>query len=71
MDVAWNFHTKKKKKEPELDRRVQGGLRLGEDDPLEDVYEHLYWKSGATDIKTGEKTNYNKKIAHIIVRCYA
>jgi len=27
-----------------------------EQDPLEEVYEHLYWKSGATDIKTGEKT---------------
>lgn len=26
------------------------------DSPLEEVYEHLYWKSGATDIKTGEKT---------------
>ncbi|MGY3792278.1 tryptophan 2,3-dioxygenase family protein [uncultured Aquimarina sp.] len=30
--------------------------QFSEDDPLEDVYEHLYWKSGATDIKTGEKT---------------
>jgi len=30
--------------------------RFTEEDPLEDVYEHLYWKSGATDIKTGEKT---------------
>ncbi len=24
--------------------------------PLEEVYEHLYWKFGATDLKTGEKT---------------
>ncbi|MBW1295827.1 tryptophan 2,3-dioxygenase family protein [Aquimarina litoralis] len=30
--------------------------QFSENDPLEDVYEHLYWKSGATDIKTGEKT---------------
>lgn len=30
--------------------------QFSESDPLEDVYEHLYWKSGATDIKTGEKT---------------
>ncbi|WP_378179665.1 tryptophan 2,3-dioxygenase family protein [Aquimarina sp. SS2-1] len=29
---------------------------FSEQDPLEEVYEHLYWKSGATDIKTGEKT---------------
>ncbi len=25
-------------------------------DPLEEVYEHIYWKKGATDVKTGEKT---------------
>ncbi|WP_299243708.1 tryptophan 2,3-dioxygenase family protein [uncultured Aquimarina sp.] len=30
--------------------------QFSEEDPLEEVYEHLYWKSGATDIKTGEKT---------------
>jgi tryptophan 2,3-dioxygenase len=24
--------------------------------PIEDLYEHIYWKKGATDIKTGEKT---------------
>ncbi len=30
--------------------------QFSETDPLEEVYEHLYWKSGATDIKTGEKT---------------
>jgi len=30
--------------------------QFSENDPLEDIYEHLYWKSGATDIKTGEKT---------------
>ncbi|MFD2563368.1 tryptophan 2,3-dioxygenase family protein [Aquimarina rubra] len=29
---------------------------FSEEDALEEVYEHLYWKSGATDIKTGEKT---------------
>ncbi|RZS99416.1 tryptophan 2,3-dioxygenase family protein [Aquimarina brevivitae] len=27
-----------------------------EQNSLEEVFEHLYWKSGATDIKTGEKT---------------
>ena len=27
-----------------------------EQDPLDEVYEFLYWKSGATDIETGEKT---------------
>ncbi len=26
------------------------------EDTLEDLYEDLYWKSGATDLKTGEKT---------------
>lgn len=25
-------------------------------DPLEEVYEQMYWKKGATDLKTGEKT---------------
>ncbi len=30
--------------------------QFSEKTPLEEVYEHLYWKSGATDIKTGEKT---------------
>ena len=29
---------------------------FNEHSPLEEVYEHLYWKSGATDVKTGEKT---------------
>ncbi|TPN87652.1 tryptophan 2,3-dioxygenase family protein [Aquimarina algicola] len=30
--------------------------QFSEEDPLEEVFEHLYWKSGATDIETGEKT---------------
>ena len=30
--------------------------QFSEKDPLEETYEHIYWKSGATDIKTGEKT---------------
>ncbi len=30
--------------------------KFSEQDPLEEVFEHLYWKSGATDIETGEKT---------------
>ncbi|MDH7446174.1 tryptophan 2,3-dioxygenase family protein [Aquimarina sp. 2201CG14-23] len=30
--------------------------QFSEEDSLEEVYEHLYWKSGATDINTGEKT---------------
>ncbi|MBU2995690.1 tryptophan 2,3-dioxygenase [Cellulophaga baltica] len=25
-------------------------------DEIEDLYEHIYWKKGATDLKTGEKT---------------
>ncbi|WP_025742457.1 tryptophan 2,3-dioxygenase family protein [Aquimarina pacifica] len=29
---------------------------FSEQDPLGEVFEHLYWKSGATDIETGEKT---------------
>ena len=29
---------------------------FNEHSALEEVYEHLYWKSGATDMKTGEKT---------------
>jgi len=27
-----------------------------EQDPLGEIFEHIYWKSGATDIETGEKT---------------
>lgn len=30
--------------------------RFSEKDALEEVFEHLYWKSGATDKNTGEKT---------------
>lgn len=30
--------------------------QFSEESPLGEVYEHLYWKSGATDMKTGEKT---------------
>lgn len=30
--------------------------RFSSADPIETVYEHMYWKKGATDIKTGEKT---------------
>jgi tryptophan 2,3-dioxygenase len=26
------------------------------DNSIEDLYEHIYWKKGATDVKTGEKT---------------
>ena len=29
---------------------------FSEKDSLEEVFEHLYWKSGATDLKTGDKT---------------
>jgi len=29
---------------------------FSEESPLEEVFEHLYWKQGATDAKTGEKT---------------
>ena len=31
-------------------------IDFNEHSALEEVYEHLYWKSGATDMKTGEKT---------------
>lgn len=30
--------------------------RFTSEDPLEVLYEHIYWKKGATDLKTGEKT---------------
>ncbi|MFC5047911.1 tryptophan 2,3-dioxygenase family protein [Aquimarina hainanensis] len=30
--------------------------QLSSEDSLEELYEHLYWKSGATDSETGEKT---------------
>ena len=30
--------------------------RFSSEDPLEVLYEHIYWKQGATDLKTGEKT---------------
>jgi tryptophan 2,3-dioxygenase len=26
------------------------------EDPIEELYEHIYWKKGATDLNTGEKT---------------
>ena len=29
---------------------------FSENDTIEDLYEHIYWKKGATDINTGEKT---------------
>ncbi|MEY8020600.1 tryptophan 2,3-dioxygenase family protein [Muriicola sp. SD30] len=29
---------------------------LSEEDSIEDLYEHIYWKKGATDVNTGEKT---------------
>ncbi|MFZ9029815.1 MAG: tryptophan 2,3-dioxygenase family protein [Robiginitalea sp.] len=30
--------------------------RFSSEDPIEVLYEHIYWKKGATDRKTGEKT---------------
>ncbi|MCO5724466.1 tryptophan 2,3-dioxygenase family protein [Robiginitalea marina] len=30
--------------------------RFSAEHPLEELYEHIYWKMGATDIRTGEKT---------------
>ncbi|NER14460.1 tryptophan 2,3-dioxygenase [Leptobacterium flavescens] len=30
--------------------------RFSENDSPEDLYEHMYWKKGATDMETGEKT---------------
>ncbi|MEZ2413516.1 tryptophan 2,3-dioxygenase family protein [Muriicola sp. E247] len=29
---------------------------LSKEDSIEDLYEHIYWKKGATDVNTGEKT---------------
>ena len=29
---------------------------FSDQDPIESLYEHIYWKKGATDISTGEKT---------------
>lgn len=29
---------------------------FSEDNSIEELYEHIYWKKGATDLKTGEKT---------------
>ncbi len=34
----------------------QDRLRFSPDTPLEELYEHIYWKKGATDLHTGEKT---------------
>jgi len=31
-------------------------VNFSEEDPIEDLYERIYWKKGATDINTGEKT---------------
>jgi tryptophan 2,3-dioxygenase len=30
--------------------------RFSPEDPIEELYEHIYWKKGATDLNTGEKT---------------
>ena len=30
--------------------------QFSEEDPIEELYEHIYWKKGATDLATGEKT---------------
>ncbi len=30
--------------------------KFSEEHPIEELYEHIYWKKGATDLKTGEKT---------------
>jgi len=30
--------------------------RFSSQDPIEELYEHIYWKKGATDLSTGEKT---------------
>jgi len=30
--------------------------RFSSEDPIEELYEHIYWKKGATDLNTGEKT---------------
>jgi len=34
----------------------QNRKSFSEKEPLEDTYEHLYWKFGATETETGEKT---------------
>lgn len=31
-------------------------IRFSEEHPIEELYEHIYWKKGATDLSTGEKT---------------
>ncbi|AXT62075.1 tryptophan 2,3-dioxygenase [Aquimarina sp. AD10] len=35
---------------------IKNRSQFSEQDKLEDIFEHLYWKSGATDKETGEKT---------------
>ncbi|MBC6401933.1 MAG: tryptophan 2,3-dioxygenase [Ekhidna sp.] len=30
--------------------------KINKNDPIADIYQHLYWKSGATELATGEKT---------------
>ena len=30
--------------------------RFSSEDPIEELYEHIYWKKGATELKSGEKT---------------
>ena len=30
--------------------------KFSDSDSIEELYEHIYWKKGATDLKTGEKT---------------
>ncbi|NJM94025.1 MAG: tryptophan 2,3-dioxygenase [Cytophagales bacterium] len=45
---------------------------VGEDASIESCYEHIYWKRGATDLKTGQKSlslvHFEKKYSKLIVR---
>jgi len=35
---------------------ISARAQFSSNDPIEELYEHIYWKKGATDLSTGEKT---------------
>ncbi len=56
-------------------RNLVGGDQAGkfaEDASIEEIYEHVYWKEGATDITTGKKTltltQFEEKYSKLIIR---
>ena len=56
-------------------RNLVGGKEkkvFSDDATIEEIYDHIYWKAGATDIKTGKKTltltQFEEKYSKLILR---